>query len=107
MISWRVRAGGGTSWRQMGITLFALLTHPEQFEAVKADRALIADAIEEGLRWNPTAPYFYRMVMEDVEFYGHHIPEGSVPAFRKGYAPTQNHVAVLRWRGLPEWMVAA
>jgi cytochrome P450 len=71
-------AGGGTSWRQMGITLFALLTHPEQFEAVKADRALIADAIEEGLRWNPTAPYFYRMVMEDVEFYGHQLPAGSV-----------------------------
>jgi hypothetical protein len=61
-----------------GITLFALLTHPSSSRPVKADRALIADAIEEGLRWNPTAPYFYRMVMDDVEFYGHHIPEGSV-----------------------------
>lgn len=71
-------AGGGTSWRQMGITLFALLTHPEQFEAVKADRALLDDAIEEGLRWNPTAPYFYRLVTEDTEFHGHEIPEGSV-----------------------------
>jgi cytochrome P450 len=71
-------AGGGTSWRQMGITLFALLTHRDQFEEVKADRALLADAIEEGLRWNPTAPYFYRMVMNDTEFYGHHIPAGSV-----------------------------
>ncbi|MDE8652718.1 cytochrome P450 [Novosphingobium album (ex Liu et al. 2023)] len=71
-------AGGGTSWRQMGITLFALLTHRDQFAAVKADRALLDDAIEEGLRWNPTAPYFYRMVMRDVEFHGHHIPEGSV-----------------------------
>ena len=29
-------AGGGTSWRQMGITLFALLTHRDQFEEVKA-----------------------------------------------------------------------
>jgi cytochrome P450 len=71
-------AGGGTSWRQMGITLFALLTHPDQFAAVKADRSLLADAIEEALRWNPTAPYFYRMVMADTEFYGHHIPAGSV-----------------------------
>ena len=71
-------AGGGTSWRQMGITLFALLTHLDQFAAVKADRSLLGDAIEEALRWNPTAPYFYRMVMKDVEFYGHHIPEGSV-----------------------------
>lgn len=71
-------AGGGTSWRQMGIALFALLTHRDQFEDVKADRSLIDDAIEESLRWNPTAPYFYRMVMKDVEFYGHHIPEGAV-----------------------------
>ena len=71
-------AGGGTSWRQMGITLFALLTHRDQFEAVKADRSLLPDAIEEGLRWNPTAPYFYRMVMNDTEFYGHEIPAGSV-----------------------------
>ena len=39
-------AGGGTSWRQMGITLFALLTHQDQFEACKANRALIDDAIE-------------------------------------------------------------
>jgi len=71
-------AGGGTSWRQMGITLFALLTHRDQFEAVKEDRALIGDAIEEGLRWYPTAPYFYRMVMNDTEFYGHQIAAGSV-----------------------------
>lgn len=71
-------AGGGTSWRQMGITLFALLTHRDQLEDVKADRSLLADAIEEGLRWNPTAPYFYRMVMNDTEFYGHAIPAGSV-----------------------------
>ena len=71
-------AGGGTSWRQMGITLFALLTHLDQFEEVKADRALLPDAVEEGLRWNPTAPYFYRMVMKDTVFYDVEIPEGSV-----------------------------
>jgi cytochrome P450 len=71
-------AGGGTSWRQMGIALYALLTHSDQFAAVKEDRGLIGDAIEESLRWNPTAPYFYRMVMNDTEFYGHEIPAGSV-----------------------------
>ncbi|MEZ5891479.1 MAG: cytochrome P450 [Xanthobacteraceae bacterium] len=71
-------AGGGTSWRQMGITLLALLTHPEQLSEVRANRALLDDAIEEGLRWNPTAPYFYRMVTADCEFYGHAIREGDV-----------------------------
>jgi cytochrome P450 len=86
-------AGGGTSWRQMGITLFALLTHPDQLAAVRADRALMADAVEESLRWNPTAPYFYRMVMQDTEFYGHHIPAGSV--LELGLGPANRDPA--RW----------
>jgi cytochrome P450 len=71
-------AGGGTSWRQMGITIFALLTHLDQFAEVKRDRSLLGAAVEEALRWNPTAPYFYRMVMRDTSFYGVDIPQGSV-----------------------------
>ncbi|MEJ5975166.1 cytochrome P450 [Novosphingobium sp. PS1R-30] len=86
-------AGGGTSWRQMGITLFALLTHRDQFEAVRDDRALLGDAIEEGLRWNPTAPYFYRMVTADTEFYGHQIAAGSV--LELGLGPANRDPA--RW----------
>lgn len=71
-------AGGGTSWRQMGITLWALLTHPEQFAEVKANRDLIDAAIEEGLRWNPTAPVFSRLVEKNTVFHGMPIEEGSV-----------------------------
>lgn len=71
-------AGGGTSWRQMGITLLALLIHRDQLAEVKDNRSVIDDAIEEGLRWNPTAPYFYRVVTNDTEFYGHKIKEGDV-----------------------------
>jgi cytochrome P450 len=71
-------AGGGTSWRQMGITMLALLSNPDQLAQVKTDRARIDDAIEESLRWNPTAPYFYRIATCDTELYGHHIREGDV-----------------------------
>jgi cytochrome P450 len=71
-------AGGGTSWRQMGITLWALLTHPEQFEAVRADRKLLMNAIEEGVRWNPTDPVFSRLVVEDTELEGFKLPADSV-----------------------------
>jgi len=71
-------AGGGTSWRQMGITIWALLTHLEQLEAVKADRKLIDKAIEESVRWNPTDPVFSRLVAQDTELEGVHLPEGSV-----------------------------
>lgn len=86
-------AGGGTSWRQMGITLLALLTHPDQFDEIKRNRDLIDDAIEEGLRWNPTAPYFYRAVMEDIDFYGHQLKAGDV--LELGLGPANRDPA--RW----------
>lgn len=71
-------AGGGTSWRQFGITLWALLTNRDQLEAVRADRDLIDNAIEESLRWNATAPVFSRLVMEDTELEGVFLPKDAV-----------------------------
>ena len=35
-------------------------------------------AIEESVRWAPTDPMFSRHVMRDTEFFGTHLPEGSV-----------------------------
>ena len=71
-------AGSGTTWKQMGITLSALLQRPDFLKAVKDDRRLLRAAIEESLRWMPTDPMFSRWVTEDVDFYGHSLPEGSV-----------------------------
>jgi cytochrome P450 len=71
-------AGGGTSWRQCGITLAALLANPDQLEAVRADRSLTERAIEESVRWNPTDPVFSRLVAEDMELAGVFLPAGSV-----------------------------
>ena len=71
-------AGGGTSWRQMGITIWALLTHRDQLEAVRADRTLLDAAIDEGVRWNPTDPVFSRISTCDSVLDGVEIPEGSV-----------------------------
>jgi cytochrome P450 len=71
-------AGSGTTWKQMGITLAALLQRPALLEAVKADPSLLRAAIEESLRWSPTDPMFSRWVTEDVEFFGANIPKGAV-----------------------------
>ncbi|CAN7331608.1 cytochrome P450 [Phenylobacterium sp. LjRoot225] len=71
-------AGGGTTWRQLGITLWALLSRRDQLEAMKADRSLVDRAIEESLRWNPTDPVFSRFVAEDAELGGVFMPKGSV-----------------------------
>jgi cytochrome P450 len=76
-----IAAGGGTTWRQLGITLVALLTHPDQFEAVKQDRQLIDAAIAESLRWHNTSPHFFRLTTQDVELGGVAIPKGAIVEF--------------------------
>jgi len=71
-------AGGGTTFRQLGITLVALLSNPSQLEAVRADRSLIERALHESLRWNTTLPTFHRLTTEDTELGGVKIPAGAI-----------------------------
>lgn len=70
-------AGGGTTWRQLGITLNALLSNYHFWEACREDRNLIEPAIDEGARWCPTDPTFPRLMMEDVDVEGVAIPKGA------------------------------
>lgn len=70
-------AGGGTTWRQLGITLHALLKDYRLWEACRDNRELIPSAVEESARWMPTDPIFARLLMEDVELEGVRIPAGS------------------------------
>ena len=37
-----IAAGGGTTWRQLGITLLALLTHPDRLSAESLARTQLA-----------------------------------------------------------------
>jgi cytochrome P450 len=71
-------AGSGTTWKQMGITLAALLRRPDLLAAVRDDRDLLKAAIEESVRWEPTDPMFSRWVVEDTELAGVELPKGSV-----------------------------
>ncbi len=71
-------AGSGTTWKQMGITLAALLQRPELLEAIREDRVLLRNAIEESVRWQTTDPMFSRWVTRDVDFHGVHLPKGAV-----------------------------
>ena len=71
-------AGGGTTWRQLGIVLLALLVDPDNFTAAKADRRLIDAAIEESLRWNPTNPMFSRVAIADTQLDDMVIPKGAM-----------------------------
>ena len=70
-------AGLETTYRSSGNLLFLLLTHPEQFAAVQADRTLIAPAIEEGLRFETPLTTVQRFTAEDTVLQGVTIPKGS------------------------------
>ncbi|MBM3673885.1 MAG: cytochrome P450 [Actinobacteria bacterium] len=46
-------AGAETTYRATGSFLFGLLTNPDQMQALRDDRALVGQAIEESIRWEP------------------------------------------------------
>jgi cytochrome P450 len=71
-------AGLETTYRSSGNLLYLLLTHPDQFAAVQADRELTGQAIEEGLRFETPLTTVQRFTTEDTELEGVRIPARSV-----------------------------
>jgi cytochrome P450 len=63
-------AGAETTYRSSGNLLFLLLTHPDQLEAVRTDRSLLPQAIEEGLRCEPPLLTINRTTTSEVELAG-------------------------------------
>ena len=51
--------------------------HPDQWDAVREDRALIPNAINEVLRLESPIPWFARVATEDHDIDGVHVPTGS------------------------------
>jgi len=72
-----VNAGGETTFHATSSLLMGLLTHPDQLAAVRADRSLVPQAIEEALRWEPPTALQMRHVARDVTLGGVHMPAGS------------------------------
>jgi cytochrome P450 len=71
-------AGLETTYRSSGNLLYLLLTHPEQFAAIQADRDLIGPAIEEGLRFETPLTTVQRSATEATVLDGVDIPKGAV-----------------------------
>jgi cytochrome P450 len=70
-------AGVETTYRSTGNLLFSLLSRPDQLEAVRADRSLIPQTIEEVVRFETPLLNITRLATRDTELSGVEIPAGS------------------------------
>ncbi|MER6675094.1 cytochrome P450 [Streptomyces sp. NPDC000983] len=70
-------AGGETTDKAIASILANLLLHPEQLEAVRADRSLIPAAFAETLRYTPPVHMIMRQSATEVEVSGGVIPAGA------------------------------
>ena len=79
-------AGVETTYRSSSNLLFGLLSHPDQLAAVRADRALLPQAIEEGLRWETPVMTVIRTATQDLTLGGVPIPAGGFVVVSLGAA---------------------
>jgi cytochrome P450 len=73
-----VLGGVPTTSEMLTFMVYELLNHPGQLEALRANPALAAGAVEETLRYDPPVNMTPRFPLEDVEIGGVVIPAGSV-----------------------------
>lgn len=75
-----------------GTLVDALACHPDQYVRVRTDRSLVAGAVEEGLRHDPSTQALGRLARDDVVVDGIEIPAGGLVLCLVGSAnrdPTQ------------------
>ena len=69
-------AGAETTYRATGNFLFGLLTHPDQLAALRDDRSLMTQAVEEAIRWESPLLITSRDSTVESEVAGTVIPAG-------------------------------
>jgi cytochrome P450 len=69
-------AGAETTYRATGNLLFGLLTNPDQLDALRADRSLMEQAVEEAIRWESPLLITSRTAVRDVDVAGVTVPAG-------------------------------
>ncbi len=72
-----INAGGDTTFRTTTVLLTGLLSNPDQLDAVRADRSLIAAAVEEALRWDGPVLASQRQTTVDTVLDGVPVPANS------------------------------
>ncbi|MFV0383987.1 cytochrome P450 [Paracoccus sp. (in: a-proteobacteria)] len=72
-----LHAGHGSTIDALGNGLVALLTHPDQMTALRADPALMPGAIQEMFRFAAPLPFFHRYAAQDLTICGQDWPQGT------------------------------
>ena len=70
-------AGAETTYRAASNMMVGLLSNPEQFDAVRADRSLVTAAVEEALRWEAPLTGITRTAAADAVVDGIEIEAGT------------------------------
>ena len=70
--------GHETTTHLIGNGLLALLQHPDQTKKLKADRRLLAAAVEEMMRYDNPVQITYRSAVADAEIHGRLIRKGDL-----------------------------
>jgi cytochrome P450 len=70
-------AGAETTTRSLGNLILGLLTHPDQLDALRSDRSLMPQVIDEGLRWETSLISVGRTPRFDTDVCGVAIAAGS------------------------------
>jgi cytochrome P450 len=70
-------AGHETTANMLGLGTFALLEHPDQLAALRAEPELMPGAVEELMRYLTVTDMFLRYAAEDIELGGERIAKGS------------------------------
>lgn len=63
-------AGVDTTIDSIGLALWRLAEHPEQWEILKADPGLARNAFEEATRFDSSSQSLFRTTLRETEFYG-------------------------------------
>src|SRR5262249_20633036 len=81
-----IPGGAETTYRLFGNLLVALLSQPDRYERVRADRSLVPWAIEETLRWETSIVMLSRETTREIELRGVRLSVGSMVAVAVGSA---------------------
>jgi cytochrome P450 len=73
-----LEAGAETTYRSSSNVLFGLLTHPDMLDALRSDRSLMPQTIEEGVRWEGPLTGLMRNAAVDTEIEGVPVPAGAI-----------------------------